>query len=313
MTGIGASAVVCPLGAKAQSPRKPLIGLLYHSNPEPTASLFRAAFGRLGYRAGDTVRIEERVADGSESRLAVMAAELVALKVDVIVAMTTPAVIAAKRATDIIPIIMAPAADPVGMGLVDSLARPGGNITGSSAALPEVTGAMLGLLKEAIPAASRIGLLVNTADPFHRLLVAGVEATNRRVGVDLRVVGVASADKLDAAVDEMAAQRLEAAIIQPTLPRQAAVALSSRRGIPTGSPVAGYAHLGGLMAYHGQAVEVLQVAAAQVDQILKGARPADIPIRQPNQFELVLNLRTAREMGLAISPLLLARADEVIE
>ncbi|MEQ1612115.1 MAG: ABC transporter substrate-binding protein [Hyphomicrobiaceae bacterium] len=310
--GMVGAAAKWPLVAHAQGTRKPVIGVLLHSNPEPALGLLRAALVGLGYRDGETIELDVRVANGSVARLAEMAADLAARKVDVIVAMTTPAALAARAATGSIPIVMS-AADPVGSGLIASLARPGGNITGISNAVPEVAGAILGLLREALPAASRIGALVNVSDPFHKRLIEGIETANQSVRLELRVYGVAKPDELEAAFERMSAEKVDAAIVQPTLPRAAAIALALRYKLATGSPIGGYAHQGGLLSYSGKLAEGVGVAAAQVDQILKGANPAAIPVRQPTQFEMVLNLKAATALGITLPPLLLARADEVIE
>jgi putative ABC transport system substrate-binding protein len=313
IASVGAATAAWPIRAGAQSASKPVVGMLFLSNPEPDASRIRAAFARLGYREGENIQYEVRVAESSSARLSAMAVELVARNVDVIMAATTPAVAAAKAATSNIPIIMAVAADPLGSGFVASLSRPGGNITGISAAVAETAGAILGLLREAIPTASRIGLIVNSADPFHLRLIEGVEAANLGVKVDLRIFRIPRPEELENTFEQIAAQKIDAAVVQPTLPRQAVVALASRHKLPTGLPAPGYAHLGGFISYSGRGTEMAAVAAAQVDQILRGARPADIPVRQPTRFELVLNLKTARAFNLAVSPLLLAQADEVIE
>jgi putative tryptophan/tyrosine transport system substrate-binding protein len=310
---LGVAAAAWPRPARAQTPRKPVIGVLFHSNPEPALGQLRAALASAGYRDGDTVQLELRVAEGSELRLAGMAADLVARKVDVIVAFTTPAALAAKAATGAIPIVMGGTADPVGSGLVASLARPGGNITGMSLAVAEVSGKMLGLLKEAVPAAKRIGVLVNATDPFHLRLIEQIEAANRNVNVGLGVFKVTRPEELEAAFAAMAADRIEAAIVQPTLPRQQVVALADRHRLPTGCPIRGYAEAGGLLSYSGRLSDASVVVAGHVDRLLKGAKPADIPVQQPTKFELVLNMKTAKALGLDIPPLLLAQADEVIE
>ena len=312
-TLVGGTALAWPLLARAQAARKPVIGVLFHSNPEPTLSLLRKALQNNGHKEGETIQLEVRVAAGSAARLAEMAAELVARKVDVIVTVTTPAALAAKAATDRIPIVMGAAADPLGSKLVASLARPGGNITGVSGATAEMDGTILGLLREAFPAATRIGVLVNAADPFHVRLIEAIEAANRSVRADLRVFRTAGPDEVPAAFKAMAAQGITAAIVQPTLPLPAVISLALEHRIATASPIRGYAAAGGLLSYTGKSAELLGVVAAQVDQILKGAKPADIPVRQPTQFELAINMKTAKALGLTLPPLVLAQADEVIE
>lgn len=313
LAGIGGTALAWPKAASAQPARKPLIGLLFHSNPEPNLTELRKAFDSLGYRDGDSIQFDVRFANGSEERLAAMATDLVARKVDVIVAFTTPAALAAKAATGSIPIVMGGVADAVGSGLVASLARPGGNITGVSAGIAESSGKLLGLLKEAVPGASRIGVLVNTTDPFYLRLIEQVETANRIVKVELRIFRVARAAEIAAAFAAMAEQKIDAAIIQPTLPRADVIPLSILNRLPTGSMVRGYADEGGLLAYGGQLADVVSVAAGQVDRVLKGAKPADLPVQQPTKYEFLINQRTAKAINLAIPPLLLAQADEVIE
>ena len=309
----GSAALAWPLRARAQVARKPVVGVLFHSNPEPTLSLLRKALQSNGHKEGETIQLEVRVAAGSAARLAEMAAELVARKVNVIIAVTTPAALAARAATDTIPIVMGVVADPVGSKLVASLARPGGNITGVSGAVAEMAGKILGLLREAIPTATRIGALVNPADPFHVRLIEQIEVANKSVRADLRVFKILRPDGIPAVFETMAAQGIGAAIIQPTLPLPDVIALAIKHRLPTASPYRGYAEAGGLLSYAGKSAEMLGVVAGHVGQILKGAKPADIPVRQPAQFELVINMKTARALGLTLPPLVLAQADEVIE
>jgi putative tryptophan/tyrosine transport system substrate-binding protein len=309
----GAAAVALPLHVSAQTARKPVIGVLFHSNPEPTLGILRNALQNLGYREGETIQIEVRVADGSNARLDEMAADLVTRKVDVIVAITTPAALASKAATQTIPIVMGAVADAVGSGLVASLARPGGNITGVSGAVSELAGKTLGLLREAVPSASRIGVLLNASDPYSVRLLEGIEAANVSAKADLQIFKIMKPDQVEAAFATMAAGGIGAAIIQPTLPLPAVIALAFRHRLPTASPIRGYAEAGGLLSYAGHSREMLGVAAGQIDQILKGAKPADIAVRQPTRFELILNLKTAKALDLVVPPLLLAQADVVIE
>jgi putative tryptophan/tyrosine transport system substrate-binding protein len=310
---LGGATAAWPMLVGAQPARRPVIGVLFHSNPEPVLTLLRNSMGKLGYRDGDTAEFDIRIANGSDARLAEMAVGLVARKVDVIVAFTTPAALAAKAATSSIPIVMGGVADPVGSGLAASLARPGGNITGFSGAIAETSGKLLGLLREAIPAAARIGVLVNMADPFHVQLIEQIEAANRIVRTDLRIFRVTGPSEIAAAFEAMEAQKIDAAIIQPTLPRQVVIPLAIKHRLPTAAAVRGYAEDGGLMTYGGKLADSLVVVAGHLDRILKGAKPADIPVQQPTKFELVINLKTAKALGVEIPTLLLAQADEVIE
>lgn len=310
--GAGATAISWSIDAFPQVGRRPVVGALFYSNPEPSLGMFTAALGRLGYRIGDTLELDLRLANGSDALLSEFAGALVARKVDVIFAFTTPAAVAAKAATGAIPIVMV-AADPVGTGLVASLAMPGGNVTGVSLAVRDVTGKLLGLLREAVPSARRMGLLINTADPFHRQMIEGVEEANLIVNVDLRIYRAAQPDEIEAAFKQMAAEKIDAAIIQPTLPRGLVIELAMQNKLPTAQAINNYANHGGFMSYAASATEHLAVAAAQIDQILKGAKPANIPVRQPSKFIMALNLTTAKALGLTVPPLLLAKADEIIE
>ena len=307
------AAAVWPNSAAAQTARRPLIGILFHSNSEPGLSLTRDAFARLGFRVGETIDFDVRIADGSDALLARMAADLVARRVDAIVAFTTPAALAAKAATTSIPIVMGSVGDAVGSGLVESLARPGGNITGVSGAIAEISGKILGLLKLMIPTASRFGALINTADPFHIQLIDQIATASHTVKIDLRFFKVANSGEIDAAFEAMSAEKMDALFVQPTLQHQQVIALSLRHKIPTASAVRGFAEAGGLMAYSGNLTDAAAIVAQSVDRILKGARPADIPVKLPTRFELVLNLKTARALGIDLPPLLIAQADEVIE
>ncbi len=313
----GSTALVAPhtatLPVWAQVARKPVIGVLFYSNPEPALGLLRSALSGLGYVDRETIELDVCVAGSSETRLAEMAASLVARKVDLIVASTTPAVVAAKTATASIPIVMAGVADPVGSGIVASLARPGGNITGNSGAVAELAGKNLGLLREAIPNAARIAILANAADPFHVRLIEQIELANRSVKVNLSVFKIAAPGEIPAAFEAMAAARIDAAIIQPTLPRPDVISHALKHSLPTASPIRGYAEEGGLLSYAGHFPDQLGVAAGYIDKILKGAKPADLPVVQPSKFVFVINLKAARALRLEIPTYLLARADEVIE
>jgi putative tryptophan/tyrosine transport system substrate-binding protein len=309
----GSAALLAPVPAWAQAARKPVIGMLYHSNPEPTLGLLREALRELGLIEGATIELIVRVAESSDQRLAEMAADLVARKVDIIVAATTPAVVAAKAATTSIPIVMAGTADAVGSGLVASLARPGGNITGNSLQVAELAGKNLGLLRDAVPTAKRIGVLVNSTDPFHVRLIEQIELANRIVKVELAVFKIAAPSEIPGAFQAMAAAGMGAAIIQPTLPRTNVISEAMRHRLPTASPIRGYAQEGGLLSYAAQVAEQLKVIASYVDRILKGTKPADLPVVQPTRFELFINLKTAKLLGLEIPTHILAQAEEVIE
>ena len=311
LSGVAATSA-WPAGALAQASRRPVIGCLFHFNPEPSLTQFRAALARLGYRDGETIDLDLRLASGSDARLAEFAGDLVARRVAVIVTFTTPPAIAAKLATNTIPIV-ALAADPVGSGLIENPNRPSGNVTGISLAVKHVSGKLLGLMREATPSSRRIGLLVNSGDPFSRQLIEGVDEVNLGLKLDLQLFRIANSNELEAVFEQMTADKIDAAIIQPTLPRSRTISLALRHRLPTGQPWSGYATEGGLLSYSAKPDDVVAGAAAQVDQILKGVRIADIPMRQPTKFEMGLNLKTANALGLTVPPMLLAQADEIIE
>jgi len=306
-------ALARPLASGAQPPQVPRIGVLIPANPEPFWSVFREGMREHGYIDGQNVKFEFRSADGTPSRLPELAAELVRLDVDIIVASQTPAVTAAKQATSRIPIVMAAAGDPVGTGLVASLARPGGNITGLSGTTAELGGKTLELIREIFPDARRVGVLANAADPFTKPFVDQLELAGRTLGLGIRTVMIRGVEEFDAAFSALAGERVDGVIVQPSLPRKRAVELALKYRLPPISPTRLFPTEGGLMAYSSNQRDLYRRAAAYVDRILKGAKPADIPVEQPTRFELVINLKTAAALGLAIPPTLLARADEVIE
>ena len=242
-----------------------------------------------------------------------LAAELVRLKVDIIVAAQTPAVHAAKQATSEIPIVMATAGDPVGTGLIASLGRPGGNITGNAATTAELGAKTLEAVREMLPAVRRVAVLANASDPFTRSFLEQIEAGGRTLGIQVQSVMVRTADEFETAFSGMIKERADAVIVQPSLPRKAALELAMRHRLPSVSPTRLFPAEGGLMAYSASQHDMYRRAARYVDRILKGAKPADLPVEEPTKFELVINLKTAKALGITIPPALLARADEVIE
>jgi putative ABC transport system substrate-binding protein len=208
---------------------------------------------------------------------------------------------------------MAAAADPVATGLVASLARPGGNVTGYSSATAELAAKNLELIRQIVPSAKRVAVLVNAADSFAKSFLEQNQLAARTLGIELQTVMVRGDEPLDAAFEEMAKARASAVVIQPSLPQKRAVELALQHRLATASPGQGFADAGGLMAYTGSIADRDRQAALYVDRILKGAKPADLPIHQPTKFELVINLKTAKRIGLKIPPGVLARADRVIE
>jgi putative ABC transport system substrate-binding protein len=239
------------------------------------------------------------------------------MKVDVIVATATPSVRAAKNATSIVPIVMSGAADPVGMGFVASLARPGGNVTGLSQQSPELAGKRMELLRETIPRLVRLAFLAYGPDPAHRLFVKEAQKAAETLKVKIQALVLENVRELEGAFSKIAQERAEALIIQPLLvggleQGDTIVELAVKNRLPTVSDGTQFAEVGGLIYYGPSRVELFRRTAAYVDKILKGNKPADLPVEQPTKFELVINLKTAKQIGLAIPPNVLARADKVI-
>jgi putative ABC transport system substrate-binding protein len=313
VTMIGVAAAGLPLSAHAQRAAMPRLGVLLVGNRQPFLRLFSDGLRELGYVEGRNLRIDLRSAEGRLDRLPGLAAELVGLKVDIIVASETPAVQAAKRATRDIPIVMAPSGDPVGTGLIASLAKPGGNVTGLSAATAELAGKSLELIREIMPGLRRVAALADPSNAFTKPFLEHIDLVGRTSGVEVHPIMVRSTEDLGTAFADMAAKRIEAVIVQPTLPRAPIVALLKTHRMPAVSGNRAFADAGGLLSYSGSLADRYRNAAPYVDRILKGARPADLPVQQPVRFELVVNAKTANELGLVIPPALIARADEVIE
>jgi putative ABC transport system substrate-binding protein len=277
---------------------------------------FRQGLGKLGHVEGQNFAIESRWAEGKYDRLPGLAAELVLLKVDVILAVAVPAIRAAKEATSTIPIVMAIVVDPVATGLVASLARPGGNITGLSNMAPDLVGKQLEMLKEVVPTASRVAVLWNPANPGNAPQMRAAEVAARTMGVRLQPVDARNPNDLDSAFAAMTKERAGALLVlvdsmlNEQRTRIADLAAKSRLATAYGLPE--HAQAGGLMSYSANRSDLFRRAATYVDKILKGAKPGDLPVEQPATFELVINLKTARALGLTIPQSLLARADEVI-
>jgi len=313
---LGGAAAAWPMAARAQQFGMPRVGVLVSlSAPHPFTEAFRSGMRDLGYIEGRNVAIEWRYADAQFSRAVELAVELVRLQVDVIAAYHTPAVKAAMNATSTIPIVMSPAGAPLEMGLVESLAHPGRNVTGLSNMEAELGGKRLGLLREAIPRLARIAALAAKTDPFTAPFLKDLQSGATGVGVHLHPVLVGGPGEFEDAFAAMSTAGDQAVIVQPNfLPQTAAiVTLAAKHRLAILSSYRDTTRAGGLISYSADHAAHFQRAAIFVDKILKGARPADLPVEQPTKFELVINLRTAQALGLEISPTLLARADEVIE
>ena len=322
ITLLGGTAAAWPLAAHAQQRGKlSRIGYLGISSPslEPHyVEAFRQKLRELGHVDGESIVIEYRWAEGQDSRLPKLAAELVRLKPDVIVTTGTPGTLAAIQATKTIPIVMASSADPVASGLVSSLARPSGNVTGFTILGPALEGKRLELLLQTIPGLSRLAVLWNPSNPgivsyFETVRNAG---RNLRISLD-PVMEVRRADELDNAFTVIASARPQAlAVIADRFllaHRKQIVDFAAVTRLPSMYPYREYVDAGGLMSYAPSNIELFRGAATYVDRILKGAKPGELPIQEPTKFELVLNLKTAKTLGLAVPPTVIARADEVIE
>ena len=319
--GLALFLLAVPLAAGAQQPAKvPRIGLLSSFSPSDTAlwhQAFRQGLRDLGWVEGKNISIEYRYAEGRHDRLPDLAADLVRLKVDIIVTAVTSDAVAGKNATRAIPIVMASAGDPVATGLVESLARPGGNITGLSQMVPELVGKRLELLREIVPKLSRVAVLWNPQDRSSTLSWKEIQLPARQAGVQLHSLEVRSPSDLDKAFEDATRARAGALAIMPdpvfvtNLKRIADLAAKHR--LPSIFHLREFADADGLVTYGVDRSDMFRRAATYVDKILKGAKPADLPVEQPAKFELVINLKTARALGLTIPPSLLLRADRVIQ
>jgi len=312
---VSGAAAAMPITARAQQPKMPTVGVLVRDAPgwEQFWKIFPKALNDLGYVERKNIRFEFRSDQGQQGRLPELAAELVRLKADVIVAWFTQAAIAAKEATREIPIVCALCGDLVGNGLVESLARPGGNVTGIANLGPDLAAKNVQLIQEIVPSAKQIVVLANALDPFFALFVEQIQRAGEATGTAIDPVMIHSAEELDIAFRAMEEQRPDAVIVQPSLPTRRVAELALSHRIPSASTIPALVYEGGLMSYHAMEAELYRLAAVLVDKILNGAKPADLPVEQPTRYELVINLKTAKALGLVILPMLLARADEVIE
>jgi putative tryptophan/tyrosine transport system substrate-binding protein len=312
---LGGAAAVWPFAAHAQRPKVPIIGALVigNINPDQFWREFRQGLRDLGYVEGQNIRFEFRSAEGHLDRLPELAAELVRLKVDIIVTWFTPTALAAKQATHEIPIVMAETGDPVGTGLVASLPRPGGNVTGMAAVTAELAGKSVQLIRDMLPSARRVTALANATDPFSKPFLEQIKLGGEATGTTINPVEISSSEEFETAFASMEKDRPDAVIVQPSLPTKRAAELALQQRLPAFSVPRWFAEEGGLMSYSAIYADLFRKAAVYVDKILKGAQPADLPVEQPTRFQLVINMKTAKAIGLTIPESFLLRADEVIE
>jgi putative ABC transport system substrate-binding protein len=319
---LGAMLLALSFPADAQQPagKVPRIGFLSPFSPSAYPvwhQAFRQGLRDLGWVEGKNISIEYRYSEGRNDRLPDLAADLVRLKVDIIVASVTTDGLAAKKATRAIPIVLASSGDPVASGLVESLPRPGGNITGLSQISPELAGKRLELLKEIVPKLSRLGVLWNPQGPISKLNWKEIQLPARELGIQLHSLEVRSANDFDKAFEDATKARAGALTIMPdvvfleNLKRVADLAAKSR--LPSIFHVTEFVDSGGLIAYGPDRSDLFRRAATYVDKILKGAKPADLPVERPTKFEFAINLKTAKQIGITIPQSVLYRADKVIK
>jgi putative ABC transport system substrate-binding protein len=320
---IAGGLLAAPLAAEAQQAAK--IARIGYLTPNLAAfphlqEAFRQGLRDLGYVEGGNVVIEYRDAEGKFERLPTLAAELVALKVDVIVAPGTPQALAAKQTTRTLPIVFAAVADPVASGVVTSLAQPGGNVTGTSLLAPELVGKRLEQLKQAVPGVDRVAVLWQPGglgERTNKNMLQGTEVAARALGMRLQFVEARGPENFDRAFSDMTRARAGALTVLPSnmfiTERRRLVDLAAKNRLPAVYGLREFVDAGGLMAYGANPADSFRRAATYVDKILKGAKPGDLPVEQPTKFELVINLKTAKALGLTIPPSLLGRADEIIQ
>jgi ABC-type uncharacterized transport system substrate-binding protein len=325
ITFVGGSILAAPLAREAQQPKVARLGYLVTGSlesPEVRArrDAFRTGLRELGYLEGQDIVLEYRGADSKIERLLGLATELTRLKVDLIIAVATPAARAAQQATTTIPIVATAMGDPVRDGLVASLARPGGNVTGTTFLGPELVPKRLELLKQALPRVSRVAGLRHPgafSEGTMKDMLKETEAAAGTLGVQLQLVDVRGPDEFDRAFSTMIRERAEALLVFPSTMLFAQgkriVDLAAKHRLPSMSNAREFVDLGGLIAYGASLIDLNRRAATYVDKILKGTKPADLPIEQPTKFELVINMKTAKALGLTIPHSIMVRADELIQ
>ena len=309
-------AAAWPIVARGQERKFARIGalVLTSADAQSLAKALREGLREFGYAEGQNLAFEVRSADGNTDRLPELASELTRLPVDVIVATFTPCALAAKQAPTTIPVVMVAVADPVGAGLVQSLARPGGNITGFSNMGAETAGKSIELLREMLPSLRRVAVLANPVDPFTKPLLEQVHLAGRNTGIEIAPIAMArGSDELEAAFAAMSQERAEAVVVQGIFFSRAVADLAVKHRLPSASVLRQFAQAGGLISYGADVPDIFRRSAVLVHKILQGTKPSDLPVELPTKFDLVVNLKTAKALGLDVPWFLQQRADEVIE
>jgi ABC-type uncharacterized transport system substrate-binding protein len=315
-------AAAWPLAARAQQPvgKVARVGFMGNSTAVLEANLvgpFRDGLRELGYQEGRNILIEYRWAEGNYERFPALVAELLALPVDVVVTAGTPATLAVKKATSTVPLVMIAVGDPVGIGIVSSLARPGANITGLSSIAPDLEGKRLELLREVIPKLSRVALFLNPLNEFHTVSVRQAFAAAQALGIKLQALEVRTSEEVDGAFAAIVREKPDALLILADRVflhnRKRMMDFATEHRLPSVNAYREVVEAGGLMSYGPSYEDMHRRAADYVDKILKGAKPGDLPVEQPTKFTLILNLKSAKALDVEVPPMLVGRADEVIE
>ncbi|MGA7150504.1 MAG: ABC transporter substrate-binding protein [Pseudolabrys sp.] len=316
---LGSAAAALPLPAAAQ-PKIPRIGFMGNSTAALEANLldaFREGLRELGYEEGRNIVIEYRWANGAYDYFPVLVAELIAAKVDAIVTAGTPAALAVKNATTNVPLVMVAVGDPIGTGLVPSLARPGGNLTGLSSVAPDLEGKRLQLLREVTPALSYVAMFINSLNPFHISSMEQARAAAQAMGIKLQLHDIRKSEDLDDAFTAIRKERPDALLILADRVflhnRERIVDFANEQRLPNVNAYKELVEVGGLMSYGPSYEDMHKRAAIYVDKILKGAKPADLPIEQPSKFTFIVNLRAAKTLGVTVPSQLLGLVDQLIE
>jgi putative ABC transport system substrate-binding protein len=312
---LGGTMPVWADAVRAQQSKVPKLGVFVLGAPDPTLFLKELDSGLrdLGYVDGQTIQIELLSAGGKSDLLPSLAAELVRRKVDIIVAWQTPVIAATAQATREIPIVMGASADPVGSGFIQSLGRPGGNVTGVAQPTAALSAKSIEFIRELLPRAQRVAMLAYLVDPFHKTFLEQVTLAGRSSGLEMQPVIIRDPDHLESAFAQVAGEKVDAIVVQPSLPIERTADLALQYRVPATCSSRAFVVAGGLLGYVANVQEQYRKVATYVDRVLKGAKPTDLPVQEPTTFELLLNIKTAQTLGLTIPPSILLRADKVIE